>query len=228
MIRVVIAPAFSCHGRPTPAIASWTMSGTDYIRRASGLRGCSNPDRRAASALHHPFLRFGAANSVTLVRVALVAGMAGLIGEPASERIGWLAVAGSSSSCCLDGVDGWLAREATDQRFGARFDMETDAALILILSLLVWQHGKAGVWVLACGLMRYTFVGVWIGAAVDGTLLSLTIRGKSVAVAQLLGLGAALSPLVPVPFSTVVAAVTLATLVWSFAVDVAWLKRQAR
>ena len=36
--------------------------------------------------------------------------------------------------------------------------MEVDAALILILSILVWLHGKAGPWVIACGLMRYTFV----------------------------------------------------------------------
>ena len=101
--------------------------------------------------------------------------------------------------------------------------METDAAMILILSVLVWQHGKAGLWVLACGLMRYAFVARSVLPWMAGPLRS-TIRGKTVAVAQFIGLGAALLPLVPVPFSTVVAAVTLATLVWSFAVDVAWLE----
>ena len=48
--------------------------------------------------------------------------------------------------------------------YGARFDMETDAAFILVLSILVWQHGKAGAWVLLCGLMRIRGGGT--GAAV--------------------------------------------------------------
>ena len=34
-------------------------------------------------------------------------------------------------------------------RFGARFDMEIDALLILALSILAWRHGKAGAWVVA-------------------------------------------------------------------------------
>ena len=45
----------------------------------------------------------------------------------------------------------WMAGAPGRDRpssFGARFDMETDAAFILILSVLVWQHGKAGAWVL--------------------------------------------------------------------------------
>jgi len=125
-------------------------------------------------------------------------------------------------------VDGWLARRSGEiSAFGARFDMEVDAALILILSILVWLHGKAGMWVMACGLMRYGFVAAgWVLPWMAGPLRS-TMRGKSVAVAQFTGLGAALLPVVPVPFCTLIAAGTLATLVWSFAVDIAWLKRQA-
>ena len=49
----------------------------------------------------------------------------------------------------------------------------------------------------------------------------------ALAIAQLVGLGVALLPVVPVPISDIVAAITLALLVWSFAVDIAWLKRQA-
>jgi hypothetical protein len=52
------------------------------------------------------------------------------------------------------------------------------------------------------------------------------MRGKSVAIGQFIGLAVALSPVVPVPASTVVAALTLLALAWSFAVDIAWLKRQ--
>ncbi len=61
-------------------------------------------------------------------------------------------------------------------------------------------------------------------AAVAGPLTP-TLRGKSVAVAQFVGLGLALAPVVPASASTVVAATTLAALVWSFAVDVARLRR---
>ena len=87
----------------------------------------------------------------------------------ADDRIAWLAVATVVVVAALDGVDGWLARrDAQASSFGARFDMETDAAFILILSVLVWQHGKAGAWVLGCGLMRYVFVAAGLGVALDG------------------------------------------------------------
>jgi phosphatidylglycerophosphate synthase len=129
----------------------------------------------------------------------------------------------------LDGVDGWLARRRSEQSaFGARFDMETDAALILIVSVLVWRHEKAGAWVMACGMMRYAFVAAgWVLPWMAGPLRSTWRGNKSVAIGQLVGLGAALLPVLHVPVSSIVAAVTLATLVWSFAVDIAWLKRQA-
>jgi phosphatidylglycerophosphate synthase len=226
-IRVVIVILIVTLGL-APFVAAWTMSGANYIRRWVGLFAAAAILVLGRVGSHHPFSRFGAANSITLVRVALITGVAGFIGEPASDRIAWLAVIAVSVAAVLDGVDGWLARRSGRiSAFGARFDMETDAALILVLSVLVWQHGKAGVWVLACGLMRYTFVGCgWVLPWMSGPLRS-TLRGKSVAILQVVGLAGALSPVVPVPVSGVVAAFTLATLVWSFAVDVVWLKRQA-
>ena len=129
----------------------------------------------------------------------------------------------------LDGLDGWLARSTRmASAYGARFDMETDAAFILVLSALVWQHEKAGAWVLCCGLMRYAFVAAgwmlpWLAAP-----LRATRRGRVVAIGQLLGLGVALAPIVPRPASAAVAGVTLAVLAWSFAIDIAWLWRQYR
>jgi len=211
-----------------PIVAAETMSGADYIKRSLVFFVAAALLAVGRVAAHHPFPHFGAANFVTMLRVALVAGVAGLIGEPPSERIAWLAVAVVVTVAVLDGVDGWLARRSGEiSAFGARFDMEVDAALILILSILVWLHGKAGMWVMACGLMRYGFVAAgWVLPWMAGPLRS-TMRGKSVAVAQFTGLGAALLPVVPVPFCTLIAAGTLATLVWSFAVDIAWLKRQA-
>jgi phosphatidylglycerophosphate synthase len=210
-----------------PVVASWTMSGADYIRRCLLFFVAAAIVVVGRVSLHHPFPRFGAANAVTLLRVVFAAGVAGLIGEAPDDRIAVLAVSVVVVVAALDGVDGWLARrDAQASPFGARFDMETDAAFILILSVLVWQHGKAGAWVLGCGLMRYLFVAAgWVWPWMAGPLRS-TMRGKSVAIAQVVGLSLALLPSVRAPASDVVAGLTLVTLGWSFAVDIAWLHRQ--
>lgn len=180
-------------------------------------------------AAHHPFRRFGPANQVTTIRALLAALAAALIGEAATPASAWAVAGGAVAIAVLDGADGWLARRTRMvSPFGARFDMETDAFFILVLSVLVWQHGKAGAWVLLCGLMRYAFVAAgWMLPWMAGPLRS-TVRGKSVAIAQIAGLTAALLPPVAPPLSTGIAAVTLGALVWSFAVDVAWLFRQYR
>jgi phosphatidylglycerophosphate synthase len=176
----------------------------------------------------HPFPRFGAANLVTLLRVGVVAVTATLLAEPDLPPAAWAAVAMTAVAVILDGWDGWLARRSRmASAFGARFDMETDAALILILSVLVWQHGKAGWWVSGCGLLRYAFVASgWLLPWMAAPLRS-TIRGKTVAVLQLVGLGAVLLPLVSPPLSEMLAAATLGALVWSFSLDILWLRRTA-
>ena len=211
-----------------PIVASQTMSGADYIKRSLLFFGAAALLVLSRVGAHHPFPRFGAANFVTMLRVSLVAGVAGLIGEPASERIAWLITGAVVVVALLDGVDGWLARRSGGtSAFGARFDMETDAAMILFLAVLVWLHGKAGAWVIICGLMRYGFVAAGFVLPWMAGPLRSTLRGKSVAVGQLIGLGVSLLPIVPVAISNIVAAITLATLVWSFAVDITWLRRQA-
>jgi hypothetical protein len=110
-------------------------------------------------AKHLTAASFGLANLVTLARGALTLLLLALLGAPAGTALGWLAVALGIAAVALDGVDGQLARsrgEVSD--FGARFDMETDALLILVLAALVWQLDKAGAWILLAGLLRYLFV----------------------------------------------------------------------
>ena len=177
---------------------------------------------------HHPHRRLGAANVLTLVRAALAAWAAGLVAAPPDPAIAWLAVAIAVTLAVLDGVDGAVARRSgLTGPFGARFDMEVDAFFILVLSTLVWHHGKAGGWVVGCGLARYLFLAArwpwpWLGAP-----LLPSWRGKTVAVLQFVGLAAALAPIVPSPLSDAIAAVTLALLTWSFALDVQRLRRHA-
>lgn len=179
-----------------------------------------------AAKHQHPFPGFGAANVVTMVRATMTALVAGTVAAPPSTALLWFAIALVLLVAVSDGADGYLARRSgMASGFGARFDMETDAALICVLSVLVWQHHKAGAWVLLCGLMRYAFVAAgWVAPWLARPLRS-TRRGKTVAVAQFIALGVALAPVTPLSVSTPLAAVALAALTWSFALDVWWLRR---
>jgi phosphatidylglycerophosphate synthase len=164
-----------------------------------------------------------------MIRAMLVALVAALIGHPATPEMLWCVIGLTALMAAFDGLDGWLARRSRmASEFGARFDMETDAGLILVLSILVWQHEKAGAWVLLCGLMRYGFVAAGWRLSWLAQPLPSTRRGKTVAVGQLFGLGVALAPIVPAPLSAIAAALALTALAWSFAIDIKWLSRQYR
>ena len=172
---------------------------------------------------------FGAANWVTLVRAALAVLLAAVLGTTQTPALAWVLVGLGTAAVALDGVDGALARRRDQaSAFGARFDMETDALLILVLAALVWQQGKAGAWILAAGLLRYLFVAgsfllPWLGAE-----LPPSRRRQAVCVVQIVSLLGALAPVVALPWSAVVALLGLVALVWSFGVDVRWLALKAR
>nr|WP_235614634.1 CDP-alcohol phosphatidyltransferase family protein [Streptomyces ambofaciens] len=180
-------------------------------------------------ALHRSRLpSFGPANRVTLGRATLVGGVTALVADsfrsapPVSLLVGLTAVA-----LLLDGVDGRVARRTgTCSPLGARFDMEVDAFLILVLSVYVAMD--LGPWVLLIGGMRYVFVAAarvwpWLTAPLPPS----TAR-KTVAALQgvLLLLGGA--DLLPGPVNAGVVMLALGLLVWSFGRDVLWLWRTSR
>jgi phosphatidylglycerophosphate synthase len=209
-------------------LAPWFGDDTLVLRTAVlGAVGGGVLLALAARHLREP--TFGAANSVTLARAALTVLLVALLRAPPSAALGWLLVGLGLAAVALDGVDGALARGRNEaSSFGARFDMETDALLILVLAALVWQHDKAGVWILAAGLLRYLFVAAswvrpWLAAP-----LPPSRRRQAVCVVQIVSLLGALAPFVAVPWSAALAFAGLAALVWSFAVDVHWLARNAR
>lgn len=174
----------------------------------------------------HPFPRFGPANGVTSLRLALTCLIAGLIGETPGPPLAMLATMLALGATVLDGADGWLARQTRmASAFGARYDMETDALLILVLAVLAWQHDKAGVWIVLAGAMRYLFVAGGARWAWMDAPLPPSQRRKAVCVVQIVGLSLVVSPLMAPPVSTLAAALTLVALVCSFAVDVRWLHR---
>lgn len=167
----------------------------------------------------HDRRRLGPANLVTFGRAVLVGWVAAAMG-------GWLAPLLASAALAMDGVDGWVARRTGwSSDFGAALDMELDALLTLLLSVLVWLNGAAGAWVLLSGAMRYLFVAAgwalpWLNAP-----LPPRYRRKVVCVFQIGSLLICLVPILSPPITTTIAAVGLAALVYSFGVDVWWLFR---
>jgi phosphatidylglycerophosphate synthase len=122
----------------------------------------------------------------------------------------------------LDAVDGQVARRTrTASEFGARFDMEVDAFLILVLSVHV--AGLVGPWVLAAGLMRYAFVGA--GRAWPWLRGSLPPNLPAKAVAAVQGVVLVVACVAGPVVSTVLVAAALAALSWSFGRDIRRLRR---
>jgi phosphatidylglycerophosphate synthase len=174
-------------------------------------------------------MKFGSANQITLARALMAAGLATFTVQSATAANAWTIVFVASVAALLDGVDGWQARRSgTSSAFGARFDMEADAALVLVLSALVLRYGKAGAWVLLSGLLRYGFVAAgWIWPWMKGPL-SPSYRGKIICVVQIVGLIVAVAPVVPSPMSAFVAAAALLALCYSFLVDTLRLWRRTQ
>lgn len=184
------------------ALASWALLSAAFRRRRA----------------------LGPADHVTLARVVLTGGVAAMVaGHLTGDARVWPLVAAASAALVLDGVDGRVARRTgTVSRLGARFDMETDAVLVLVLSVEVAR--SAGLWVLAIGAMRYAFgAAAWAAPWLRADLRP-SIARKAVAVVQGVALVVAASGLVP--HSGVLVAAALALLVWSFGRDVAWLAKQ--
>jgi len=168
---------------------------------------------------------FRPADRVTSARAVLAGGVTALVAEslrgpvPVAVLVTMTAVALS-----LDAVDGLVARRTgTGWDLGARFDMEVDSFLILVLCL--YLAGAVGAWVIAIGAMRYAFVAAgWVLPWMRASLPPRFWR-KVVAAIQGIVLVVAASGLFPRPLMIVAVAASLALLVESFARDVAWLWR---
>ncbi|GIJ20790.1 CDP-alcohol phosphatidyltransferase family protein [Micromonospora lutea] len=171
--------------------------------------------------------RLGPADWVTMGRGLLVGAVTALIadaltsGRPAPVAV---LVAMTTVALALDAVDGKVARHTgTTSALGARFDMEVDSFLVLMLSLYVAP--SVGAWVLAIGLMRYLFLAAgWALPWVDAQLPPRYWR-KVVAAVQGIMLAIAAAQVLPGMLTTVVLLTALGLLVESFGRDVRWLWR---
>ncbi|MGN9808314.1 CDP-alcohol phosphatidyltransferase family protein [Micromonospora sp. BQ11] len=171
----------------------------------SGARGLSPADR------------------VTLGRAILAGGVTALAADsfdrPAPVA---LMVTLTAVALALDAVDGYTARRTgTTSELGARFDMEVDSFLVLVLCAYVAP--SAGGWVLAIGAMRYAFVAAsWGLPWMRGSLPPRYWR-KVVAAIQGVALTVVMAEVLAGPLTVVVLMVSLALLVESFGRDVRWL-----
>jgi phosphatidylglycerophosphate synthase len=177
-----------------------------------------------AGLRHYGTTGFGPADLVTLTRAILIGGVAALVADlpgpvPVATMVTLAAVALS-----LDAVDGQVARRTgTVSPFGARFDMEVDAFLILVLS--AYLADTLSPWVLAIGAMRYVFVVAgrlvrWMRAPLPHSMIR-----KTVAAAQGIVLAVAASGVLGETGTVLILAVALTALAGSFGYDVLWLFR---
>lgn len=173
----------------------------------------------------HPHARFGIANQLTLARAVGVVLLAASIGEGREPALDSLAL--GVAAAVLDAVDGRVARgRGLASRYGARFDMETDALLIAVLAVLLWTGGRLGAWVLIAGALRYVFIGVQQVVPRLRVELAPSWRRQACAVLQVVTLLIAFAPFVPRRLAVAAAALGVAALCGSFATDLVAMWRQ--
>jgi phosphatidylglycerophosphate synthase len=167
----------------------------------------------------------GPANQVTLARATLVGAVAALVADSAAHPVPVAVVTALAGvAVLLDGVDGKVARRTGSiTAVGARFDMEVDAFLLLVLSGYLAR--PLGAWVLGIGLLRYAFVAAawllpWLRAPLPPRL-----SRKVVAATQGIVLVVATAGLAPRPFALAGVGAALGVLCWSFGRDVGLLWR---
>jgi phosphatidylglycerophosphate synthase len=168
-------------------------------------------------------LTLGPADLVTASRVAIACGVAVLVVQSFVVQASVAAIVTLSSvALVLDAVDGWVARRTrTASAFGARFDGEADAFLMLVLS--VYVAAQVAGWVLAIGLARYAFaVAGWWWPWLREPLPPRYWR-KVVTATQGVVLTVAAAAVAPLWLTYAALVVAAALLTESFGRDVLWL-----
>ena len=185
----------------------------------------------AGLSLHAPHRHFGIANSITLSRAAF--GVL-LLAVAAEEALGsgqvldtafrWGLTIAAATALLLDGVDGWVARRSNmTSGFGVRFDMEADGLFLLALTLILFVGGIVGPWVLLSGTTYYLFRLAGRLWPVLAAPLFTSRRRKAIFGAQAALLIAAIAPALPLWMAQLCCFTGVTLLLYSFAVDIAWL-----
>jgi phosphatidylglycerophosphate synthase len=167
----------------------------------------------------------GPANRVTLLRTALVGAVTALIVSAVPGGALPIALAPTAAAALLlDAVDGPVARRTGSvSALGARFDMEVDAVLILVLSVDVLP--VVGGWVLTIGLARYALGAAALSLPWLRRPIPASRWRKGVAAIQGVALTVVAAGLLPVPAAVLLLAGAGLLLAESFLSQVWWLVR---
>lgn len=167
--------------------------------------------------------RLGPANVITLGRALMIGGVTAIVVTSFTRPVHLAAlVTLVGVALALDGVDGQVARRTgTTTALGARFDMEADSFLVLVLSVYVGD--RFGWWVVVIGAARYLFIAAtWVAPWMTVALPPRFSR-KVVAATQGVVLVVATAGFVPAPVMWTALAAAMVSLTWSFGKDVRWL-----
>jgi phosphatidylglycerophosphate synthase len=168
-----------------------------------------------------PSGRFGAANALTLFRLGLIAALGPLGSAPPGPAAALLVLA----IFALDGVDGWLARRRGEaSTFGGFFDMECDALLVLVCTLVLYQHGRLGAFILLPGVLRYAYLLLVMAAPAPGGETPHTRLERHLFTVLVISLIASLWPL---PFHEPLAQLATVLIAFSFARSIHTLFKSA-
>ncbi|WP_395401056.1 CDP-alcohol phosphatidyltransferase family protein [Arthrobacter sp. UC242_113] len=199
-----------------------------YFLTAMGA-GLAVVGNAAASVLGRKPRLTTAADRVTLIRAVLVACCAAVTVPTlfGGTGPGVPALVLGAAAFLLDAVDGAVARRfACESPAGGRLDVQTDAALVLVLSCAAVPI--VGPWVLAIGLMWYAFVAAgWFRPQLKRTLPVKRVR-KVIGAYQPCALLLALTPGVPGGIGATAVVLALVALLASFGRDVVELERGHR
>jgi phosphatidylglycerophosphate synthase len=204
------------------------LAGATGLRVPGVLAGLAYAGAGTA-LVHHGMRRtgrtaLGPADLVTLARAVLVGGVLALVAEATAPAV-MAALAGVA--LVLDGVDGRVARRTgTVSDFGARFDVEVDSVLVLVLSVAAAE--VLGGWVVLLGLPYYLLLAArrawpWLRRPTPPRRWC-----KVVAVVQGVVLTAVAADVLPAAAAIAALATVAALLVESFGREVAWLWRAER
>ena len=183
-----------------------------------------------------PGRSFGPADHVTMTRASLACASAALVTDallrpegrgPSPFPAVVLLVALATTGLALDWVDGRVARATgTVTSLGARFDMEVDAFLVLVLSLNATR--TLGAWVLSIWLARYALLAAERVLPFLRRPVPVRHWSKVVAATQGVVLTVVAADLLPPRASTVAVVLALGLLAESFAHQVRRLWRTRR
>ncbi len=167
--------------------------------------------------------QFGLANSLTMLRGALYAVVAGFVVVPPGTKLQWVPAAAYGIGVLLDKLDGVIARtvgEETD--LGERLDMAFDTFGFVAAPLVAVLWGWLPVWYLSLSAARYVYRGSLAWRQRRGKPLFEppdSDLGRYLAGLQMVFLTAALIPSMPTRYVFAVAPFVLAPSLLVFARD---------